>query len=721
MPIQPGRSSRNPALKTPRIDFSTGLPRSDDYGDVYHAEAGALAQARHVFLAGNGLPQRWAGRRQFAILETGFGLGHNFLATWEAWKGRQTWNEREASSDREGSGADLAADPPSAFLDVVAIEQHPPTRDDLRRAHALSGAPAALSEALIDAWPVALRGLHRLHFDGGCLRLTLAFGEAGDLMPALSGPIDAFYLDGFAPHLNPAMWDPRLMKALGRLAAPGATLATWSVARHVQDGLTAAGFEVTRAPGFHRKRWMTVARHAPRAAPRAPAGRAQGPWSARREAVIVGAGLAGAAVAHALATRGWRCTVLEAAREPAQGASGNPAGLFHGVVHPTDGVHARLHRAAALFAERHHAPLIRQGRLPGAANGMLVVHPEHGVDNGSPSESEIGTQAPSSPPSHTPPRRRRDRPPEPLPGFAEWLNTEQASAVAGVSLTGPALHYPHGGWIAPNALVRHWLSTPGVQLVCGAEVADFRAPKAPGDDGFVVDAAGRVLAQAPLIVLANGPGLQRWADTGRIDLPALGTSVGRISWADAAGDGPRVPVSGHGYALRLTDGRLFCGATSRPPGDATTPEDDHRWNLERLANLTGQQTTGTVEGRQGLRLGTPDRLPLIGPLPAEAPATTPATASAGRSRALAEDQPRRIPRMPGVFVASAFGSRGLIWAPLAAELIASWVEGTPLPLESDLVDAVDPARARARRARRQADGSESPAPRPEPGASDAAE
>jgi tRNA 5-methylaminomethyl-2-thiouridine biosynthesis bifunctional protein len=32
------------------------------------------------------LPQRWAGRRHFVILETGFGLGHNFLATWAAWR-----------------------------------------------------------------------------------------------------------------------------------------------------------------------------------------------------------------------------------------------------------------------------------------------------------------------------------------------------------------------------------------------------------------------------------------------------------------------------------------------------------------------------------------------------------------------------------------------------------------------------------------------------------
>ena len=77
-----------PSVLVPaRIAFAgDGTPYSEAYGDVYHSAGGGLAQARHVFLQGNGLPERWRGRRAFTILETGFGLGLNFLATWQAWR-----------------------------------------------------------------------------------------------------------------------------------------------------------------------------------------------------------------------------------------------------------------------------------------------------------------------------------------------------------------------------------------------------------------------------------------------------------------------------------------------------------------------------------------------------------------------------------------------------------------------------------------------------------
>ena len=91
-----------------------GVPRAAAFDDVYHARAGALAQARHVFLGGNGLPGRWRGRPRFTVLETGFGLGNNFLATWDAWRGDARRCER---------------------LHYVAIEKHPLTRDDLARVH----------------------------------------------------------------------------------------------------------------------------------------------------------------------------------------------------------------------------------------------------------------------------------------------------------------------------------------------------------------------------------------------------------------------------------------------------------------------------------------------------------------------------------------------------------------------------------------------------------
>jgi len=209
-----------------RIAFDdAGVPFAPDFGDVYHSRAGALEQAQHVFLRGNELPQRWRGRARFVILETGFGLGNNFLATWRQWRD-------DAQRCRR--------------LVFVSVEKHPPRRDDLGRAHAGSALPE-LARQLTENWPPLTANLHALDFDGGAVQLLLAFGDVQAWLPELAARVDAFFLDGFAPAKNAAMWDRRVFKALGRLAAPGATAATWSVAREVCDGLTEAGFSVERA------------------------------------------------------------------------------------------------------------------------------------------------------------------------------------------------------------------------------------------------------------------------------------------------------------------------------------------------------------------------------------------------------------------------------------------------------------------------------------------
>ncbi|MCH2241519.1 MAG: tRNA (5-methylaminomethyl-2-thiouridine)(34)-methyltransferase MnmD, partial [Aquabacterium sp.] len=210
----------------------TPLPTAPAFGDVYHAAAGAFAQARHVFLAGNGLPARWAGRERFVVLETGFGLGNTFLATWAAWRDDPARCER---------------------LIFVSLDKHPPRQADLRRTHAASEAPE-LARQLVEAWPPLTPNLHMLSFEAGRVQLILGFGDIADLLPALVLQADAFYLDGFAPARNPDMWAGPLLQRLHRLAAPGATAATWSAARGVRDALAAAGFTVERTPGFAGKR-----------------------------------------------------------------------------------------------------------------------------------------------------------------------------------------------------------------------------------------------------------------------------------------------------------------------------------------------------------------------------------------------------------------------------------------------------------------------------------
>ncbi len=217
-----------------------GTPISQLYGDIYHSASGGHAQAQHVFLAGNGLPGRWQGRKLFVILETGFGLGLNFLATWLAWQN---------DPDR------------CQVLHFVSLEKHPFTADDLAQLHAAWPELAPLAQELRRHWPPLLAGEHRIELAQGRVVLRLVFGDALDALSRFDAAVDAFYLDGFSPARNPELWSPALCRALASHAVPGATLATWSVAGSVRQALSAAHFAVEKCPGFASKRQMLVGRY----------------------------------------------------------------------------------------------------------------------------------------------------------------------------------------------------------------------------------------------------------------------------------------------------------------------------------------------------------------------------------------------------------------------------------------------------------------------------
>jgi len=609
------------------VDFSdASAPAAPAFGDVYHSRAGALAQARHVFVAGNGLPGRWQGRQRFVVLETGFGLGNNFLATWDAWKQDPARCER---------------------LVFVSVEKHPLRQQDLARAHAASALPE-LAQQLVEHWPPLTPGLHSLSFEGGRVELLLGLGDARTLLRELVLDADAVYLDGFAPQRNPEMWDEWLLKSLARHAVPGTTVATWSINRPMRRALQSLGFEVELAPGFANKPEMTTARYTPRHMPQRPVGREPLAPQARR-AVIVGAGLAGAACALALARQGLACTVIDALPGPAQASSGNPAGLFHGTVNPDDGPHARFNRAAALATQTQLAEL-------GLAHqrGLLRLETRLALAD---------MQA--------------------TPGYVETLPVEAASALAGTGLDHPAWFYVGGGALDPAAYTQAMLAASGATLKLDTRVAGMQATAA----GWrLLDARGRPIDEAPLVVLAGG----------HTQLPLLGELAGelivqrgQLTHLPAAPWCPAVPIAGEGYAIADGRGGLWCGATTQD-GDleAELREADQADNLARYARLAGLATPpeAPLAGRVAWRLIAPDRLPLIGGL--------------ARPGAPAADQLRLQARQPGLLVCSGFASRGITWAALAGRLVAALALGSPRPLEAELLDAVDPLRFALRRRRR---------------------
>ena len=313
----------------PALDWTQTGPRASDFDDVYFSAEDGLEETRAVFLQGCGLPDAWTQRRVFTVGELGFGTGLNALALWELWR-------------RAGD--------PDGWLHLVTVEKHPLTADQARRAFSAWPALKDLSDRLLDAWPPRWRGAHRLVFAEDRFSITIHQDDAETALSQWQAPVDAWFLDGFAPSRNESMWSDAVLRQVGRLSAPGARAATFTVAGAVRRGLEAVGFEVSKQPGFGRKRQRLEARMLD--------GEAQSRHAASRpEAVaIIGAGIAGASLARACRMRGVEAIVFDPAG-PAGGASGAPAGLLTPRLERSDAPHQLACLSAFAYARRLYGGL----------------------------------------------------------------------------------------------------------------------------------------------------------------------------------------------------------------------------------------------------------------------------------------------------------------------------------------------------------------------------
>ena len=314
-----------------------GEPHSTQFGDRYFAKGEGLDESRAVFLDSNKLQQRFqalADNDHFIVGETGFGTGLNFLACWQLW---HQWA------------------PSSARLTFISVEKYPLMSTELEQALKLWPELQTLSTELMEAYRHNFLGNACSHFQNfrfGKVRLLLIIDEATEgfkqiLSAEHSGfcqpdwRVDAWFLDGFAPSKNPDMWRPALFQTLSALSRKGTSFATFTAASVVRKGLKAAGFKVEKIPGFGRKREMIRGEYAA-SRPSLEFENEKTPWSvianfkaaeATQQVAIIGAGIAGHYLAHALSKRGLKVTLIERSKEVASEASGNPQGMLYAKLH----------------------------------------------------------------------------------------------------------------------------------------------------------------------------------------------------------------------------------------------------------------------------------------------------------------------------------------------------------------------------------------------------
>ncbi|HEX4712379.1 tRNA (5-methylaminomethyl-2-thiouridine)(34)-methyltransferase MnmD [Phenylobacterium sp.] len=529
------------------LDWSEdGQPRSRLYDDVYFSAEDGLAEARAVFLQGCGLPEAWRGRRRFVVGELGFGTGLNVLALIDLW---------------------TRARPPQGRLHIFSVEAHPIAAEDARRAIGRWPELQDLAARLVAHWPGRARGLHRLEFPDLGVILDVAVAEVAGALEGWSGRADAWFLDGFAPARNPAMWREEVLALVAARSAPGAVAATFTVAGAVRRGLAAAGFAVEKQPGFGRKR--------ERLAARLPGGAsdAKAPW----RVAIVGAGVAGAAAARAVRALGGEALVLDAEARGA-GASGNPAALVTprmdaGLGPPAQLFAQAFRRATALYEAQPQA-IVARGAL------QLAAAPRDAARFAKVAASDLFE-----------------------PGALAMLAPTEAAARLGEAAPG-ALELLGGLVIEPQAVLAAWAPEVRTAPVCRIE--------ADGAGWKLLDGAGEVVATADAVIVAAG-----LASADLVQGLPLSAVRGQASWTNLA-DPPPAAAFG-GYAIPTRSGVLFGATHDRGDVARDVRAEDHGRNLEALAaglpRLAARLAGEPLEGRASTRVATPDRLPVAGAAP----------------------------------------------------------------------------------------------------------
>lgn len=629
------------------------------------------------------MPTAWANQHAWRMLETGQTDGLNFLVTWAAWR---------ADPQRPRS------------LHYVAIAASPPDPDllETRARHEPDWAKLApLAQLLADQCFGLLPGFHRLEFEQGQVLLTLCIGNLRAMLREQRFAADSVFLvhpDSPPDPVSDAPgWDRWTAQSLARCCRRGTYLAASQMSPGMQQALTQSGFEVRLAApaGGHYEVFCTGI-YNPRWEPKTGRNRSATQPQLPDTCVVIGAGLAGASVAQALARRGWQVQVLDAASAPAAGASSLPVGLMVPHVSADDSPRSRLSRAGIRLMLNQARALLVEGQ-DWKMSGVLQRLPDAPPDP----SSEAPPDAPSDPPSHVSQVASMGLPqPWSVQGkvWAQPSCNRLANTPWGNGLAQPssALWHTLAGWIKPQPLIKAWLAQPGVQFRGHSSVASIGRKES---DWVLSDSAGCELACAKVVVLAaatgSAPLLNQLQGLDRLSgalpkVPGLHGISGQITWAMQRDTDtallPPYPVNGQGHLIAqvpLTADAAtghqaglawFSGATfeSQPAGGSAAAQ--HHANHERLKALLPACAQALadvfdddkVHAWRNSRCATADRLPVLGPI-------------------VGGDAPT-------LWVSTALGSRGLSLSVLCAELLAARLSGEPWPIGARLAGMIDSQR-----------------------------
>lgn len=635
------------------------VPTSDEYGDVYFMSGDyqtAIEESEKVFLQPNNLPARFVGQKTFSIGETGFGSGLNFLVAAKHW----------LKTNEQGC------------LYFYSVEKHPwkyADFDQLYRNHPLE----IYALELVKHYPQLVPGWHRLVLFDGRVELRLFFGEAlvgfSDL-DLRRNPVDAWFLDGFAPSKNPAMWSKSLFTSLRKLSKFGTTLASFTVAAQVRKNLMEAGFLVKKTPGFANKREMLTGQ--------VVAERKFGfehPWFDPGDAIlhapcklekvfdvaVIGAGLAGAAQALVFAKAGYQVLVLEKEQNPAQKASGNQAGLVHFPLSADWSLRTRWYYQGLQTSLRYLQPWLEAGKISGELQGLVQLVAPENQQKWQADLARLNLET----------------------DFLRWCEPKEAAELVGGKVSQAGIFYQQAGWVSPKSVVQACLQHENISLATDISLASVIFEE--NQQAVKLEFNG-VTAFSKCVIYAVGED----KTLNRATSIQARLLRGQISYLQPHNQAwlLQKPLLYKGYVSPAGEGNAVAGASyDEQDFDLNLRANDQQQNLawaeEALPHWLVKPDEIALSGRAAIRVSTKDHLPLVGAV-ADLGALHHSFFQYSSNQSPFKFAPVNYCR--NAYLSNGHGSRGLTSVFLAAEILFAQITGKPIPVPVSLYNAALPAR-----------------------------
>jgi tRNA 5-methylaminomethyl-2-thiouridine biosynthesis bifunctional protein len=665
--------------------INEAVPKSEQFEDFYFSTDGGMAEVEHTFIKPSKLAERFqnlADNQVFRIAETGFGSGLNFLMTCDLW-------------------LQLASH--SAQLHFISFEKYPLDNPDLAKAHQAFPTLSHLAKELQDKYPLLLPGWHDVWLFNNRVRLTLWFGDVLKGLPECdasnSSKVDVWFLDGFAPVKNPDMWQPGLYQQMARLSHLETTFATFTAAGDVRRALQKVGFEVNKASGFGKKREICsgcLIQQRPYSL--------KTPWFSRPEpvnnkkpgkAIVIGAGLAGGAMANKLAQAGWQVNVLEAGEEVATQASGNLAGAVHPLITADWNLRSQWYLQGFEATLRAVLPWLKESN-----KNIASLEASRETSKEIYLKSELGDLAglvqlavtETSLKRITEAFKRVGLPED----FVREVTQKQAEDLIGSRVNVSGVLFPQGGWLYPKAIIQRCLANDNIELVTNCKVLDIQQMSKNNQVSWQVVTKQKNFS-ADVVVVATGSLDTHLNDKLGLPIRPVKGQVSHLS-AEQQSTELKLAVTHEGYSVACGQGKAVTGATFEAPDMSVELSlKSHQANLDITQTALPdwlKAEPADLTGRVAFRPTTPDHLPIIGAI---ADKDWMQSAYLSQSHTHAVYRYEKQCYQTGLYVSNGHGPRGLMSVFLAAESLLADISGEALPQPLSLYHASHPARFQIRR------------------------